>query len=64
MNEEQFRKELKRRIVTEYGTQREAAKAWGIAEQHVSDVVNARRMFSSETLKRIGYKKTVSYSNK
>lgn len=48
-----------RALITEVGTQREAAKRLGCSQVHVSDLLNGRRPFSDGMLAKLGLRRTV-----
>jgi plasmid maintenance system antidote protein VapI len=45
----------------EHRTQAEAAKALGISQQHIHDLLHRRRGLSPKVLSKLGLKRVVSY---
>lgn len=60
MDKTEFVKYLKEQVEI-IGTQREAAKAWGISYQFLNDLLRGRRDPSPAILNALGMKKVVDY---
>lgn len=55
MNDEKLIEELKK-FIKAHENQKNAAKALGVSEQHISDLIHRRRTFSEKMASKFGYK--------
>jgi hypothetical protein len=66
MTEERMREKVKSFIFKEYGTQRKAAKAWGMQESRLSEILKGKFHVPDNILADLGYKAerkvTITYS--